>query len=650
MVRALAALPTALWHRTLAADLGLARLTLATRGTLSTALAGVLVLLGADRLGVPPVLFASGVTLALMTPFLAREPTRRQRWRTTLALAPAAAAATTVTGLLHGRGVVGDAWFVVLVFLCFLLHPRHPRMIGLGLVAVVTTYVGLFLRLPPDTLPLQLLGIIAALPVVWLSCFVLVPLNPVVTLRRTVRAVQGRAAAVLEAARAVALDEPGASPARLRRELARLTEAALAADDLLALLQPDGREAMRSGLIGLELATVRLAELMRDAPADPRQATRLRLHARRLRRGAPYALPAGLLERGSLLAALVELGHAVHALGVAAALMTAAPREEPPAPLPPGPLGWRTATRVTLAAALAMAGGMALSPQRWFWAVIAVYVVFLNARSRGDTLYKGTQRIGGTLLGIASGLVLATALGRDPWAEAAALLGAVFGMYYTILVSYTAGIFCVTVMLGLLYGLLGAPFATVLLLRLEETAIGVACAMLVAAFVLPVRTREQVRLSGQGVLRALVEAVRASRLALAGTPAAAPMEAIRRVDRQVADLRLALIPLTAGRTLLRRTALERPVPALLDCVHWARALAVASQTRGEPDPALVHQAWTVESRLAALAGLTADGEPDPRPSEPPSRPEAEAALARLGRSVTLLSSRLEINALAEFHL
>ena len=80
---------------------------------------------------------------------------------------------------------------------------------------------------------------------------------------------------------------------------------------------------------------------------------------------------------------------------------------------PPGPLAWRLATRVTLAAGLAMAGGMALSPQRWFWAVMTVYVVFLNARSRGDTIYKGIQRLGGTLLGIGSGLVLATACAGD---------------------------------------------------------------------------------------------------------------------------------------------------------------------------------------------------------------------------------------------
>ncbi len=641
-------LPGAAWDRVLAADPGLVRLTLAVRGTLSTAIAGYAAVLAGQWLGVPDLLFASGVTFALIAPFLMREPTRRQRRHTLLALALPSAAATLLTGLLHGLGVLGDAWLIALVFLCYLLHPRHPRMIGIGLMAVITTYIGLYLELPRATLPLQLLSVAAAVPLTALACFVLVPLDPAVTLRRTVRAVQWRAAEVLHSARLVADGDTTASPARLRRDLARLTEAALVADDLLALLRPEGREAMRRGLIGLELATARLTDAQPGAgSAGRRGAARLHLHALRMRRGEPYALPSGLLERGSLLAMLVELGHAVHALGVAASGMVA-DREAPPAPLPPGPFAWRMATRVTLAAILAMAAGMALSPQRWFWAVITVYVVFLNARSRGDAFYKGGQRMGGTLLGIVSGLVLATLLAGDARLETVSLLLSVFGMYYFILVSYTLGIFCVTVMLGLLYGMLGASLESLLVLRLEETAIGATCAIVVAAFVLPDRTRDQVRRSGRAVLATLSEAVRASRLALSGAPAT-PMEAIRRVDRQVADLRLALAPFTAGRSLLRRSAVERPVPALLDCVHWARSLAVASQG-GPHDHALARRAWQVEARLARLAGLEAEAPPPDGPAIPGAAAEAGTALARLDESLGLLEQRLEIGTLAGFRL
>ncbi len=434
-----------------------------------------------------------------------------------------------------------------------------------------------------------------------------------------------------------------------------MNEAALAADDQLAMVGAGGREAVRDGLIDLELVTARLIDALRTEKPGPRQSIRLLLHERRMRRGGRYAMPPDRLERGSLLATLVELGHAVHALGLAAQQIAPATEVQRVAPPQPGKLAWRIAARVTLAAALAMAGGMALSPQRWFWAVITVYLVFLSARSRGDTIYRGLQRVGGTLLGIASGLVLATFAAGHPVLETALLLLSVFGMFYYITVSYTVGIFCVTVLLGLLYGMLGAPVETLLVLRLEETAIGAAAGILVAAFVYPTRTRDQVMRSGRGVLACLVEAARECRLALTGVPAAAPMVAMRRVDRQVADLRLALAPLTVGRSLLRRSALERPVPALLECVHWTRVLAAASHARptDADDPALAARVAEVETRLAGLAGVTAEPAGGVSAAEAAPAPVRDSsavatALDQLESAVTMLAERLEIGALEGF--
>ena len=76
------------------------------------------------------------------------------------------------------------------------------------------------------------------------------------------------------------------------------------------------------------------------------------------------------------------------------------------------------------------------------------------------------------MLGLVGGLTLASLLAGDTIVLLVALLAAVFGMYYFFIVSYTIGIFCVTVFLGLLYSLLGASLEPLLVLRLEETAIG----------------------------------------------------------------------------------------------------------------------------------------------------------------------------------
>ena len=649
----------AVLDRAAASDPGLLRLLMASRGTSAVFLTTVAAVGLAHVLHVQPVEFAAGITLSLMAPFFMREPNRVQRQRTLLTLALPAAGAAVATTLLHGQGRLGDTFFLVLVFVGFLLQARSPRAIAIGLMAVIVSYVGLYLELPPATLPVQLLSVVVAVPVTWIACFVLLPIRQVATLRRTVRAVQGRAAAVLHDGGALAADDP-ASVRRLRRSLARLNEAALAADDQLALLYPVRSAPLRLHLMDLELAAARLAQLLLTAPAptlaakqdDRRAAVRLRIHERRLRQGrwTPRHTRIGEAKpRSQTAAALADIARAASELGQAGAALPVAAPPAPVVPPPPGPLAWRVALRVTLASAIAMAGGMALSPQRWFWAVITTYVVFLNTRSRGDTVYKGVQRLIGTLLGLVAGLTIASLLAGDGRAESAVLLACVFGMYYLFLVSYTLGIFCVTVLLGLLYSQLGASVEPLLVLRLEETAIGAAAAILVAVFVLPLRTRDQVKQSGTGVLRALAAALGVCRRALAGEAGALPVPAMRAVDRQVADLRLALLPLIAGRFMLRRTESERPVPALLDCVHWARMLAVACLA---PDPAAAERLGAIERRLVALA----DGErpvpevPADRPPAMPAKSAVTTALDRLEDATATLTERLAIGALHGFRL
>jgi uncharacterized membrane protein YccC len=211
--------------------------------------------------------------------------------------------------------------------------------------------------------------------------------------------------------------------------------------------------------------------------------------------------------------------------------------------------------------------------------------------------------------------------------------------------------------------MLGGSPETLLVLRLEETVIGAAAAMFVAFFVLPTRTRDEVRRAGRAVLVELRRVVEASRHAISGNPEAAPMVAMRRVDRQVAALRLALAPLTAGRALLRRNALERPVPALLECVHWARVLATASHAGAGARPAAAAafdaRARRIEARLARLAGVAEPvGEPasataahtTDRDDPDAAGGELDTALDKLDQAVTILAERMKIGALQGFAL
>ena len=631
----------ALAERLADSDPGLLRWQLALRGTASTVLM-VLIAIGLSRpLGLPPTDLASGVVLSLIAPFWMREPNQRERERTLALITLTAAAAVAAAALTDGYHPAGYAGFLAVVFAGVLWQGYSTRAIPVGVVAAIVTYVSLYLQLPIRTLPAQLLSIVIAVPVIWFCAFVLVPVRPAATLRRTVHAVEGRAAAVLQAAQSLRTGNPAALRT-LRRRLARLNEVALAADDLLAHLYPMRSVPLRFHLMDLELATARLAITpLGDGTGEPaaqrselRQNAHLQLYGRRLRHGrwrdwhmldaAPVPQPTSppnspAMPPFAAEAVFAGIARAAAALGQAAAALPVAAKPQRVPAAPPAPLAWRLAFRVTLAAALAMAGGMALSPQRWFWAVISSYVVFIGTRSRGETIFKGVQRLGGTLLGLVAGLTLATLLQGDGPAQAAVLLAAVFGMYYVFFVSYTAGIFCVTVLLGLLYSLLGSSMEPILLLRLEETAIGASAAVFVAVCVLPLRTRERVTQSGRAVLQTLADAVGECRRMLAGEPGAQPVPAMRKVDRQVTDLRLALLPLTTGRLLLRRSDVERPVPALLDCVHWARMLALAATT---PDPPAAARAGAIEQCLRSLA----EGQPVQ------AKPRADAIAGATGSS------------------
>jgi uncharacterized membrane protein YccC len=637
---------TILWSRIAATDPGLLRLLLAMRGTLSVGLTASVLAVVAGALGRPITEFAFGVVLSMIGPFVMRDPTRRQRQTTLLLLLPPAVVAVTASSLLHPYPPAGEVWFLSLVFAGALLQARHPRALGVGLIAVIMTYVGLYLRLPAATLPAQLASLCIGAACIWTVCFVVLPLRPVATLQRAVRSVQRRAGRVLSEAGTAADQGP------LRRHLVRLNDAALAAEDQLVLLDEPSRLDVRLHLFDLEQAVTQLITLVAAGGFTDRQWDRLRMMGARLRWGR--AGHRGVLPGQDPDPVRQTLGALIHA---SAALQDAADRAvaasaapvQPAAPSP-GPLAWRGAAQVTLASLVAMAGGMALSPQRWFWAVITVYVVFLNTRTRGDAIHKGSHRVAGTLVGLFGGLLIAVSIEGNHIGECVIMLTAVFGLYYFYAVSYSIAIFCVTVLLGMIYGMLGAPLEQVLLLRLEETAIGVLAAGLAAFFVWPTPTRHQVRLSGLQVLGSLRDVTQASLAAMEGGTRLAPIEAVRRLDRQIGDLRLAFVPLTAGRFIMRRARADRPLTALLACAEAARTLAAAaaSSTADCDLPALRGQVAAVEARIAAmLAGGSAPdsvAEVAGRIADGP----AGQALRRLDLALAMLSERLADNLLDGF--
>ncbi len=239
----------------------------------------------------------------------------------------------------------------------------------------------------------------------------------------------------------------------------------------------------------------------------------------------------------------------------------------------------RAAVQVSVGSALAIVGGEFLSAQRWYWAVLTCWVVFLNTASTGEILVKGYRRLLGTVLGVVAGVALAGAVGDHTWIAFALVLLCVFGMFFTAPLSYALMSFFVTAMLGLLYTLLNTYSLDVLVLRVEETALGAACGIIAAVLVLPVRTSHRTDEELGTVLARLRDVVSAAVAQLSGGPAIDLVDLARDLDTALDALRSSTKPLTHPIAPLRaRRRNARYVVALLEtCAYHARSLAATAE-------------------------------------------------------------------------
>ncbi|MFF9032863.1 FUSC family protein [Streptomyces iakyrus] len=260
----------------------------------------------------------------------------------------------------------------------------------------------------------------------------------------------------------------------------------------------------------------------------------------------------------------------------------------------------RAAVQVAVGSSLAIVGGELLSTQRWYWAVLTCWIVFLNTASTGEILVKGYRRLLGTVFGVVAGIVLAGLVGGHTWTAFALVLVLIFAMFYTAPLSYTLMSFFVTAMLGLLYTLLHTYSLDVLVLRIQETALGAACGVVAAALVLPVRTdRRTDELLGT-VLERLAEVTEAAVGQLSGGPADELLDKARDLDQALSDLRAATQPLIHPVTPLRtRRNTARYVVALLEtCAYHARTLAATAELLP------THPSIAADPRLRGAAGRT----------------------------------------------
>ena len=694
--------------RVITADPARQRVRLGSRASLSLVLALAAMSLVVHAARQPFSVAMLGAVVGMVTSNSVKDETHRGRVLT-VAFAPlSSAAAVAVAATLSRHQVGADIAFVAVMVAAVWARRFGPRGTALGMVAFMSFFFALFLRVTDRQVPWLALAAVVGAASTALVRFVLLPERPGPDLRRLLAATRGHTAVVVQRA-AELLEHAGSVTEgrrrRLRRAVRELDAVALLveqqlADEYAERLVPNpgqvrglvfdvemaaqhfaravGQDAGKlpaSGARELAEAARRLAHLLRlshpspgqeavpaTAPRDSGDSRQPEHHMR-----AALARLAGELDGLATIAVRRHPGPAGHWQddgehdGPDDAAATPSPDALSPADAAPGdapPADGRglldrlsptdrTAVQVLVAGSLAIVVGQAISMQRWYWAVIGAFVVFTNTPTRADTLRRAGSRIVGTALGVAAGLVLGETLSGDLRIELALIVVLVFAAFWALQVSYTAMVMCVTVVLALLYSLIGTLSGDVLVLRVEMTLVGAGIGGAVAVLVLPSSGRDAFDDAVAAMLKRVDDLL--ATVQDAPRPGQALLrERVRDLDRAFQDLRTTTRPLVAGLPGPLPAAHRRQLLLVGGARWWARLLAnVVSLPDADLPPAaeLVAAREDVTEVLALLrqpGKRSLTHEPAVDQGEPPVSdlavlPTASVAARRLRESLQALA-------------
>lgn len=622
------------WDAVFPPDPGWLRLRQSVRATLAGALTMLVVnLLGAER-GVsgPTELF--GFAMGLFSVASLRDATAAARRRTLLLDPVPATIGTLLAALLRPVPVLGEAGFVAVLAAVVYAAGRGPRWGSLATVGMMAYLLGLIGAVHLIDVPLRALISVLAVAAALFAHSVLLPERPGPVVARIEADMRRRARgilATLEEAVRLGFWQRGAR-ARLRQTIARLDEAVVVAETALAGAV-DGRVL---GLEALDLALERVAwkivARLPEAAERPEIADALA----RLRAGRDPGVATGS-----------RLGAALAALWQA---LSAPPRMEPPAAssggaaAPAAPPALRRVAQAALAIGIAVVLGSLVLPGRWYWAAFAAFVVFLGTRSRGESIAKASQFMVGTIAGVVAGTLIATALSGHPYLSLAGIIVSVLLAFQASTAAYGVMMFWITIILGLLFGMLGYFAPDLLLTRLVEAAIGSASGVAVAAVVWVTPTSNVVALAERSYFTTLASVVEAAGRCLAsGARDPALLSLSLSLEDRFVNLGSAARPKTLG---LLAGAHDRPRRRMWivtschyrvrDLVRLADEAAIAERANAATE-AIAAMSARVAARARLLTGEYKGETLPPAPAmEAVEDPRMDAALLLLRRIEALL--------------
>ncbi|TWV43400.1 FUSC family protein [Streptomyces misionensis] len=675
---------TSLWDRFAAFDPGLVRLASAMRAVLGTA--ATLAVLTALR-APETALVVGGFTA--MTTSLAVSDLHPRNQLITLGLGvPLFLASLAAGAALTPYPTAAKLVFLVVIYLAVQARRFGPRGLGLGIFGFMAFLLSQLTQARADRLPEFGVSVLVAFGAVTAVWYCVGPVTASRALRRLRHAFDVRLYDVLRdtAAMVAAGQDVDTRSRSLQDRLDRLHASVLLIEDFLDEHAVDeDTEALLPHLSRVEVAAQRLAVLAVRAVRSPAarsdlagRTARQRL-ARRIRalrhqltvgttcatercaegyEGSPANRPTGSALVLDCFPAVDELAEALRVLG---------PRGRPaglgtPPRRPASPTfgvllrrdrateslkrgATRQAFQVTAASALAIAGGHLLSPHLWYWAVAAAWVVFIKNESTGEVLLQSLRRLAGTVLGVVFGYGLAALVGGDGpvLLVLLLLLLCMFGMFYTPSHAYWAVTFFITGTLSMLLAVMDTFSTQVLLLRVQETALGVSCGTLAAVLVLPTTVRHASDEELVGFLRVLDRVLRA--VASGSTDTETPTSWVRAahdLDQALESFRKASLPLTHPfAPQRRRRHRARHLLELLETgAYHARSLAATAERlpAGVPEctarlTAAADRAHETVTHLIRVTGHR------PESASPTARPTVVRALALLSEEQRVSRNR-----------
>ena len=193
---------------------------------------------------------------------------------------------------------------------------------------------------------------------------------------------------------------------------------------------------------------------------------------------------------------------------------------------------------------------------RAYWAGLTAVSVL--CQTWGESLRKSTQRLLATIGGLTLGSLLYYPLQNYPLIMLGLVFVNLFLMSYFITVSYPKAMFFVSIFLAMLFGVMGTMTFTIYWVRIMETFVGSAIAILVSIILLPTHITDEVRNALQQYISNQAEGIKKTLQQLTADPAKATssVSARQALNKQFSDLRL-LFDAYAREAALRRAPVMR---------------------------------------------------------------------------------------------